>query len=202
MRTLPDPQALADLVALSARRLRLTCDEYHGMAEALAPYGRTELIDGDVLAVLPIGAAHVFTIYRTADALQRRISAPDASPARLFTRSPLRLSGTTEPEPDLALLRPDVDMTRIPTAADALLVIEVSDATERFDRAVKLPRYAAAGVPEVWLALPETRTIERYRLPGPDGYAERSRHAAGDEIEALGALLPVDAMFPAQQARS
>ena len=202
MRTLPDPQALADLVALSARRLRLTCDEYHGMAEALAPYGRTELIDGDVITMSPIRAPHVYTVHLLSNALQRLIFAADPAPAALLVQSPLRLDDGTEPEPDLALLRPDVDMTRIPTAADALLVIEVSDATERFDRAVKLPRYAAAGIPEVWLALPETRTIERYRLPGPDGYAERSRHAAGDEIEALGALLPVDAMFPAQQARS
>ena len=33
-------------------------------------------------------------------------------------------------------------------ATDALLVVEVSDTTLEFDRTVKLPRYAAAGVPE------------------------------------------------------
>ena len=77
-----------------------------------------------------------------------------------------------------------------------LLVIEVSDATEHFDRTVKLPRYAAAGLPEVWLALPATRTLERYREPTTNGYAERSRYAPGDKIEAMRSSFAVDAMFP------
>jgi Uma2 family endonuclease len=92
------------------------------------------------------------------------------------------------------VLRTDLDETRISTAADAPLVIEVSDSAGHFARTVKLPRYAAAGVPEVWIAFPQTRTVERYREPFPDGYAERSRFTAGEEIEAFGHELPVDAM--------
>lgn len=192
-----DPQAVADLMALSSRRLRISCETYHAMAEALLPLGRTELIDGHVIAMSPIGPAHAHTVYRIARLLEDAVRGQERGRPRIYVQSPLRLDDGTEPEPDLAVLRADLDETRIPTAADALLVVEVSDATERFDRTVKLPRYAAAGIPEVWIALPAARTVERYRQPTTDGYAERSRYQAGDELEALGGLLPVGAMFPA-----
>jgi Uma2 family endonuclease len=40
----------------------------------------------------------------------------------------------------------------------------VSPSTERLDRAKKMPVYAAAGVPHLWLVNPTARTIEVYRL--------------------------------------
>ena len=69
-------------------------------------------------------------------------------------QNPLRLSNYTEPQPDVTLLkfRADFYASKKPAAEDALLVLEVSDTTLRYDRDVKLPRYAAAGVLEVWIA--------------------------------------------------
>jgi Uma2 family endonuclease len=40
----------------------------------------------------------------------------------------------------------------------------VSPSTERLDRAKKMPVYAAAGVPHLWLVNPTARTVEVYRL--------------------------------------
>ena len=55
--------------------------------------------------------------------------------------------------PDLALLkpRPDFYTAAHPSPEDVLLVVEVSDATVRYDSSVKASLYAEAGIPEYWL---------------------------------------------------
>lgn len=88
-----------------------------------------------------------------------------------------------EPEPDVVLLRTDYEReARVPEAHDALLVVEVAVSTERFDRDVKLPRYAKAGSPEVWIVLPEKRRVEVCWRP------ERNRYADVQTLGADGAL--------------
>ena len=107
----------------------------------------------------------------------------------------IRLDDGTEPEPDLALLRRDAPEDRIPEAEDVLLVAEIAVTTEAFDRNVKLARYAAAGIPEAWLVLPQKRTVETFRRPGPGGYAETALYTDADTVDALGAALDVRALF-------
>ena len=58
-----------------------------------------------------------------------------------------------------------------PDPAAVLLLIEVSDTTLDFDRNEKLPRYARAGIPEVWIASRRDRRIESYSDPAGDEYA-------------------------------
>src|SRR4051794_36474075 len=65
-------------------------------------------------------------------------------------QNPLIISEHGEPQPDLVLIR-DLPPGRLPTPGDVLLVVEVSDTTLTYDKNVKLPRYAAAGIPEVWV---------------------------------------------------
>jgi Uma2 family endonuclease len=50
-------------------------------------------------------------------------------------------------------------------AGDALLVAEVSDTTLAYDRDVKLPRYAASGIPEVWIEDLQDSILLVYRNP-------------------------------------
>jgi len=45
------------------------------------------------------------------------------------------------------------------------LLIEVADSTLRYDRTVKLPLYAQAGVPEVWIVNVEGKTLEVHQHP-------------------------------------
>jgi Uma2 family endonuclease len=81
-----------------------------------------------------------------------------------------------QPEPDMALLRPPKDQykTRKNRAEDVLWLIEVSDSTLETDRLVKLPIYAAAGVPEVWIHDVNAGQLEVYRRPNPSGRYEVS----------------------------
>ena len=84
-------------------------------------------------------------------------------------RNPVRLSDDSEPEPDFAVVR-DRPYEELPTPADVLLVIEVADTSQEYDRKVKLPLYAAAGIPEAWLIDLAAETVERHTDPGKGFY--------------------------------
>jgi Uma2 family endonuclease len=79
----------------------------------------------------------------------------------------------TEPQPDIVLLKPRKDYYEGKKMSweDALLVIEVADTTMRRDRNLKLPLYAKAGVPELWIEDLRRNTIFVYRDPLSEAYS-------------------------------
>jgi len=93
---------------MAVRNRRFTADEYHRRGETgiLAPGDRVELIDGDVLAMTPIGPPHAASVDRAARLFFTRVAADEAI---VRVQGPVRLSLYTEPEPALALLRPRAD---------------------------------------------------------------------------------------------
>jgi Uma2 family endonuclease len=133
------------------RRHRISVHDYHRMAEVgvLAPDARVELIEGEIIDMAPIGKDHQSIVDQLTRALVRAVE--DRTIVRV--QGSVRLSEWTEPEPDLVLLAPRADFYRseFASGADALLVIEVSDTTLRYDHDVKVPLYARHGVPEVWI---------------------------------------------------
>ena len=182
----------------------LTAEEVHVMAEAgiLGPEERVELIDGTLVTMSPKGNAHVQCLKRLTRLFTTRLYASEAPPAEVIIQDPVRLTDDTEPEPDLTLLQPGTD--HLPRPEDVLLVVEVSDTTLAYDRDVKLPRYAAAGIPEVWIvALPET-CVYVYRRPEGGRYAIALEKRGRDElgISGLPDIEPmvVRDMLPAQTA--
>ena len=67
-----------------------------------------------------------------------------------------------------------------PVPGDVLLVIEVvRQFPGHYDRDVKLPRYAAAGIPEVWIANVPARQVEAFHDP-VDGVYQSSRIVPAD----------------------
>lgn len=164
------------------QRRRFTVDEYHRMAEVgiLTREARVELIDGEIVEMTPIGAPHVRCVMFLTEAFVRRLEGR----ALVSPQNSLRLSQWSEPEPDLALLRPPLAVygKRIPVPTDTLLVVEVADTSQYRDRVVKLPRYAAAGVPEVWIVDLDGGVVETYRDPSSEGYRETRRLERGAEV--------------------
>lgn len=165
---LPLPSALG-------RGWRVTVADYHRLSDAgiLAPEQPTELIDGEVVTMPAIGHPHAGTVKLLASLLRDAVGAA----AILGVQDPVFLNDHSEPLPDLALLRPRADFYRDghPGPADVLLLIEVADTSLAYDRDVKLPRYARAGIPEAWLVDLGNRRLLIHRQPGPDGYAELSQ---------------------------
>jgi Uma2 family endonuclease len=154
------------------RRHRITVEQYHRMGEAgvFEPDARVELIEGEVIDMAPIGTRHWSMVAR----LSHLLMAAAGSRAIVSVQQSLRLSRNTEPEPDLALLkpRPDFYASALPTGPDALLVIEVADTTVDFDLRTKARLYSTHGVPEYWVIDVATGRVHLHRLAQGERYAE------------------------------
>lgn len=153
-------------------RHRITVDGYHRMAEAgiLAPDARVELIDGEVIDMAPMKSRHAAAVRL----LDRRLTLAVGDAAIVSCQLPLRLSDSSEPEPDLMLLRPRADFyaAQHPGPGDVLLLVEVADTSLDYDRRVKLPLYARHGVPEVWIVDLENRQTCSFRKPVGKSYGD------------------------------
>lgn len=175
------------MLPAQTRRRRFDVHQYHRMAEAgiLDEDDHVELIDGEIVEMVAVGGGrHIRTVNRLTMLL-----APAAAERELAVsvQNPLRLDDETEPEPDLALVR-ETAGDEVPTASEALLVIEVAETSLSWDRDVKVPRYARAGVPEVWLVDRGTGSVEAYTGPQADGSYATVRALGTDEELACGAL--------------
>lgn len=128
-----------------------TVDDYYRMADAgiLTADDRVELIDGEIIEMSPTGNRHSACVHRANTFFTEAFGRT----AIVSNQSPLRLSKYTEPVPDVMVLKPVPDFyaSRECRPEDVLFLVEISDTTLRYDRNIKLPRYAAASVAEVWI---------------------------------------------------
>ena len=159
-----------------------TVDEYYRMAEAgiLGPEDRVELIDGEIIRMTPIGTRHAARVNRA----NEMFVAAFKGKAVVSVQNQLQLTNYTEPEPDIVLLKPRTDHYdgKKVRAEDAFLVLEVSDSTLRYDRDIKVPRYAAAGIPEVWIENLDADELLVYRDPVDDKYITVLTLHPGDSV--------------------
>jgi Uma2 family endonuclease len=159
-----------------------TVDTYHRLAELgiLGEDDRVELLDGQIVAMTPIGSRHAAAVGRLTRVLGERAGTWSI----VWVQNPIVVSQTWEPQPDVCLLRPRDDFYAAahPRADDALLVIEVADTSLERDRDVKIPRYAAAGIPEAWLVDLAGDAVTVYVAPGPDGYGETVTVSRGETL--------------------
>lgn len=169
-------------MAVAFPRKRFTVDEYYRMAASgiLHEDDRVELIDGEIIEMSPIGKHHASCVKRLNVLLIRMLG----QRAIIGVQDPLQLSNYSEPQPDITVLkfRDDYYAERHPTPEDTLLLIEVADTTLGYDRGVKLPMYAATGVPEAWIVNLSDDVVEVYRQPGPNGYGETQLARRGDSL--------------------
>jgi len=158
---------------------------------------RVELLDGEVMAMTPQGSAHASAVAR----IMRVLAAALGGRASLRPQLPLGLDDHSEPEPDVAVCRPDVRdySDRHPEAADVWLVVEVSDASLAYDRGPKTTAYARAGIPALWIVNIPERCLEV--LEEPEAALGRYRRRArleenGDVTPTGGAPVPVSDLLP------
>lgn len=154
----------------SVMRRRLSADEFQrmGAAGVFAADERVELIDGEVVSMAPIGIGHAG---RTA-AVAREFSKVAQAISIAWTQNPLRIDANTEVYPDFCLLKLPASCydTRLPVPDDVLLLVEVAQSSLRYDRTIKLPLYARAGVPECWLVDVDHGRVVRYAEPNDGEY--------------------------------
>ena len=181
---------------MEVKRRRFTVHDYHRMGEAgiLHEDDRVELIEGEIVEIAAIGTRHFSCVNR----LNRLLVMTVGDEGVVSVQNPVRLNEHTEPQPDLAVIRPRDYRESLPEPDDVLLLIEVSDATLAYDRGVKLPLYARAGIREVWIVDLAGETIGRHTDPSGDGYRRADQACRGQTLEsiALPGLTPsVDAVL-------
>ena len=171
-----------DTADIVLTRHKIDVDDYYRMAEAgiLSEDDRVELIEGEIIDMAPISVGHAATVMRINQALVSGC----AGRAIVSVQNPVRLDRASEPQPDFSVLRLRADgyETAHPGPADVLLLVEVANSSLRFDRTVKLPLYARAGIPEVWIVDLQHRTVEAHRLPENGRYTQTASYGPGDRL--------------------
>ncbi|MGH7321515.1 MAG: Uma2 family endonuclease [Candidatus Rokuibacteriota bacterium] len=169
-------------MAVDIQRRRFTVEEYHrlGVAGIFTEDDRVELIDGEIIQMTPIGSPHAACV----DRLTRLFVLAAGQRASVRVQSPISLGSHSESQPDLTLLRPRADFyaSAHPGPADIWLIVEVADTSLRFDRTVKIPLYARAAIPEVWLVDLAGACVELYRRPSAGRYEDVQRATRGEHL--------------------
>lgn len=185
-------------MAVEIKRKHFTVDEYYRMLEAgiLTEDDRVELIDGEIIEMSPIGSHHAGCVTRLNMLLNQLVGQQSI----VAIQNPIHLSDWSEPQPDVALLkmRADFYANSHPTPPDILLVIEVADSSVGYDKPLKIPRYARAGIAEVWLVDLPAAIVEVYSDPVGNQYQLVSKLAPGDLLSVPGfstAKLSIDTVL-------
>ncbi len=181
---------------------RFSVEQYHRMIEsgAFTEDDRLELIEGWVVQQMAKGPGHEYAVGQAEELLRAIVPAG----WHVRNQAPITLA-SSEPEPDLAVVRGDrgTYRRRHPVASEVALVVEVSDTTLDTDR-IKGKTYGAAGIAEYRIVNLVDRCVEVYAQPDPasaTGYARRTLRRttetialriAGQELGtvAVAALLP------------
>lgn len=180
-------------------RKRFDSDSYLRMAETgvLLPTDRVELIDGEILVMSPIGRRHGLAI----NGATRMIVKSVGDKAFLWAQTTVVLDKFVVPEPDLALLHPNLAryQAKHPGVEDILLIAEIADSSLEYDTTVKLGLYAILGISEYWVADLENDRLLVYSDPEGDTYRAMRELHRGESIAPLalpGCELSVDPFLP------
>jgi Uma2 family endonuclease len=171
-------------MSVQIARRHFSVAEYYKMAAAgvFTEDDRVELIEGEIVEMSPIGSRHAACVGRLTKMLERLAG----DQAIVWVQNPVQVSDYSEPLPDVALLkrRDDFYAQANPQPPDVLLIIEVADSTVEYDRNIKMPLYARAGIPEVWLVNLPKETVEIYAAPLEGEYREIRLVKRGEALSA------------------
>jgi len=169
---------------------RWSKQEYrHLLEQAGADRLRYELIDGEIIETRPQTDAHSYGL-SLADYAARKVFRKGFV-VRL--QSPLDLSHSSEPEPDLMVVKGEVrNLRKHPKTAE--LIIEIAWGSLQYDRRTKGSLYASKGIADYWIVNLHDSVVEVRRRPVKDAnaqfgysYAETEIFKRGDTVKPLAA---------------
>jgi Uma2 family endonuclease len=177
---------------------KFTVDEYEQMIQAGAfdpPYDiPVELLQGEITMMSPIGEPHSQAIIALSEWSYEVV---DRQRFVVRVQMPIRIPATqSEPEPDLVWVRRSTSREKPPEPEGVLLLVEVADSSLAYDREVKLPNYALAGVAENWIVNLIEDQIEVYRRPSGVAYQEESIYRGDAMLQPL--ALPTATLRPSR----
>ncbi len=144
---------------------RFTLDEYHRLADLgfFTEDDRIELIRGEIIQMVAKGTPHTTCCSNLLEELATLV----VGRAKIRCQDPIVILSNSEPEPDFVIVKKRADnyLSGHPTASDILLIIEIADSTLKYDREIKLPLYAEAGISDYWLFNLVANHLEAYSKP-------------------------------------
>ncbi len=143
---------------------RWNIDEYHQMiATGLLEERHLELLQGDIVEMPPEGPEHAYLGTRTDKYLTRLLG----DRAEVRQSHPITLSDHSEPEPDIAIVRPlgGEYRYRHPNAEEVFWLIEYANTSLAKDTDIKRKIYAENGIPEYWIADLQQHRLLIFRNP-------------------------------------
>lgn len=154
--------------------VKLRVEDYMMLDDAGAfdAYGRTELIEGEVVYMNAQHRAHARIKTRLVIALAAEL-ATRADGLEALVEGSVSMPPYNVPEPDIAVTSEPEGNGLIPLASLAL-VIEVADTTLRNDLTRKAMVYAREGVPEYWVVDVNGGRIHQLSEPAGESYRKRA----------------------------
>ncbi|WP_019515030.1 Uma2 family endonuclease [Sphingomonas sp. Mn802worker] len=166
-------------------RVKLRVEDYLSLDRdgAFDGYGKTELIDGEVVYMNAQHRPHARIKSRLYTAVSATLSARSERLEALVEGS-IAVPPHNVPEPDITITSEPDGRGLIPLET-VRLIIEVSDTTLRLDLDQKSFIYAAHRVPEYWVVDVNGREVHQMWAPETGVYNERHLHSFGDPITAI-----------------
>ena len=161
-------------------------EDYHKLSEfgLLAPDERTELISGQIVIMAAKGTLHVIALQLLALQLDDFLR---NQPYLVRTQDPIQLDDSSEPEPDLVVVKGDIltYANHHPYPEDVQLVVEIADTTLQQDCEVKDKLYAEANIAEYWVVDLRNRQLHIFQQPTPAGYDSHLILREGNPVSPL-----------------
>lgn len=165
---------------------RFSTADYLDMIEkgVLGSGDHVELIEGIIVEMAPAGIPHHHFTMRVTE-----LFAPLIGRYKISIQGTLNVAEGQVFDPDFMLLeqRADGYKSRLPDAADVLLVIEGADSSLPRDQKIKLPVYAKAGIPEYWIGDLEREVLIIHREPDEGRYKSVETRQGDERVSPLAA---------------
>jgi Uma2 family endonuclease len=163
----------------------ITVAEYHRMGKLgiIGPDERVELLDGELIAMPPIGPEHDYSVRRLIELFVQHF----AGRASVGAQGPVTLDAISAPQPDVMLnvLPAQRYKTAHPTPQESLLIVEVAMSSLPYDRGKKLRAYARRGVREYWIVDLRNEQVHVYRDPAGERYESYRIAGRGEAVAPL-----------------
>ena len=164
---------------------RWTREQYEQLVRlgVFDPDQRVELIEGEIVDMVPQNEAHAVTL----SLLDRVLRQAYGDGYVIRVQSPLALAGNSEPEPDIAVVQGDPRDFLVGHPHTAELIVEVAETTLAYDRTAKLAIYARNQIPEYWIVNLMDKVIEVYQEPHRSSYGRKTILKKGESLQPNGA---------------
>lgn len=137
---------------------------------------KTELINGEIIELSPLGHRHAKTQQRIQKFLQQALASDE-----VYVTGSIIAGELNMPEPDVYVLKSDAGVQgNYPLAEQVLMVVEVADSTINTDLinngSSKLGIYASAGISRVWVVDVSNSAIHEFEQPNGSIYQQCKVH--------------------------